>query len=59
MDPTTTCCLNVAGAARGQTGQGNMGIHSRKDKRLIERWCGNHGYMWSYQSLVNRILIED
>ena len=33
MDPTTTFCPHVACAARGQTGQGNIGIHSRKDKR--------------------------
>ena len=33
MDPTTTFCPNVACPARGQTGQGNIGIHSRKEKR--------------------------
>src|SRR4029434_6905380 len=34
MDPTTTFCPNVACSARGQTGQGNIGIHSCKDKRF-------------------------
>src|SRR2546422_6357464 len=35
MDPATTCCPNLACPARGQTGQGNIGIHSRKEKRFI------------------------
>ena len=35
MDPTTVFCPNLACPARGQTGQGNIGIHSRKDKRFI------------------------
>src|SRR5215470_3915556 len=39
MDPTTTCCPNVACSARGQTGQGNIGIHSCKDKRFICTEC--------------------
>src|SRR6266403_4185806 len=39
MDPTTTCCPNLACPARGQTGQGNIGIHSGKDKRLICTEC--------------------
>src|SRR5258706_16063427 len=39
MDPTTTCCLNMACPARGQTGQGNLGIHSCKEKRLICTAC--------------------
>ena len=34
MDPTTTFCPNGACSARGQTGQGNLGIHSCKDKRF-------------------------
>ena len=34
MDPTTTFCPNLACPARGQTGQGNIGIHSCKDKRF-------------------------
>src|SRR5262249_35278416 len=39
MDPTTTCCPNRACPARGQTGQGNMSIHSCKDKRLLCTEC--------------------
>jgi transposase-like protein len=39
MDPTTTCCPNVACPARGQTGQGNIGLHSCKDKRFICTEC--------------------
>src|SRR5437660_7057163 len=39
MDPTTTVCPNVACPARGQTGQGNIGIHSCKDKRFICHEC--------------------
>ena len=35
MDPTMTFCPNMACPARGQTGQGNIGIHSRKDRRFI------------------------
>ena len=39
MDPTTTFCPNVACPARGQTGQGNIGIHSRKDERFVCTQC--------------------
>jgi len=39
MDPATTFCPNVACPARGQTGQGNMGIHSGKDKRFLCTAC--------------------
>src|SRR3989454_1675515 len=39
MDPTTTFCPNVACPARGQTGQGNIGIHSCKDKRFLCTAC--------------------
>jgi len=39
MDPTTTCCPNRACPARGQTGQGTLGIHSRQDQRCICRQC--------------------
>src|SRR6266436_3428632 len=39
MDPTTTFCPNLACPARGQTGQGNIGIHSCKDKRFICTAC--------------------
>src|SRR3989440_7306867 len=39
MDPTTTFCPNLTCPARGQTGQGNIGIHSCKDKRFICTEC--------------------
>ena len=39
MDPTTTFCPNVACPARGQSGQGNIGIHSRKDRRFMCTQC--------------------
>lgn len=39
MDPTRTFCPNLACAARGQTGQGNIGIHSRKEQRFICTEC--------------------
>src|SRR5438046_8245398 len=39
MDPTTTFCPNVACPARGQIGQGNIGIHSCKDKRFLCTEC--------------------
>src|SRR6266536_5403905 len=39
MDPTTTFCPNRNCPARGQTGQGNIGIHSCKDKRFICTEC--------------------
>jgi transposase-like protein len=39
MDPTSTFCPNLNCPARGQTGQGNIGIHSRKDQRFRCRQC--------------------
>jgi transposase-like protein len=39
MDPTTVFCPNWACPARGQTGQGNIGIHSRQEQRFICRQC--------------------
>ena len=39
MDPTTVFCPNLACPARGQIGQGNIGIHSRKDQRFICTQC--------------------
>src|SRR5712692_10625841 len=39
MDPTTTFCPNLACPARGQIGQGNIGIHSRKDRRFLCTAC--------------------
>ena len=39
MDPTATFCPNEHGPARGQTGRGNIGIHSRKEQRFICHEC--------------------
>jgi transposase-like protein len=39
MNPTTIFCPNGACPARGQMGQGNIGIHSRKDRRFICTQC--------------------
>jgi transposase-like protein len=39
MDPTTIFCPNAHCPARGQTGQGNIGIHSRKEQRFICHEC--------------------
>src|SRR3989440_430446 len=39
MDPTTTFCPNRHCPARGQTGQGNIGIHSQKEHRFICHAC--------------------
>jgi len=39
VDPATTFCPHLACAARGQTGQGNIGIHSCKDKRFLCTAC--------------------
>src|SRR5256712_1478975 len=39
MDPTTTFCPNGNCPARGQTGKGNIGIHSRKEQRFICHEC--------------------
>ena len=39
MDPTTAFCPHLTCPARGQTGQGNIGIHSRQDKRFICTQC--------------------
>jgi transposase-like protein len=39
MDPTTTFCPNGNCPARGQIGQGNIGIHSQKEQRFICHAC--------------------
>ena len=39
MNPTTTFCSNMACPARGQIGQGNIGVHSRKDQRFMCTQC--------------------
>jgi hypothetical protein len=37
MNPTLAFCPNLACPARGQAGKGNIGMHSRKEKRLLCR----------------------
>ena len=39
MDPTNVFCPNKHCHARGQIGQGNIGIHSRKEQRFICHEC--------------------
>ena len=39
MDPTTVFCPNEHCHARGQTGQGNIGIHSQKEQRFLCHEC--------------------
>jgi transposase-like protein len=39
MDPATTFCPNLACPARGQTGEGNIRIHSCKDQRFLCTEC--------------------
>lgn len=40
MDPQTTFCPNEVCPAKGQTGQGNIGIHSQKHRRYKCQECG-------------------
>jgi len=40
VDSQSIFCPNPACPARGQGGQGNIGIHSRKERRYICRECG-------------------
>ena len=39
MDPATIFCPHKNCPARGQTGQGNIGIHSRTEQRCICHEC--------------------
>ena len=39
MHPTTVCCPTLACPARGHTGQGTIGIHSRQAKRCLCPAC--------------------
>jgi transposase-like protein len=39
MDPAMIFCPNKNCPARGQTGQGNIGVHSRKEQRYICHVC--------------------
>jgi len=38
MDPTTVFCPNGHCHARGQIGQGNIGLHAQKEQRFICHW---------------------
>ncbi len=40
MDPQQAFCPNLDCPARGQIGQGNIGVHSRKERRYICHVCG-------------------
>ena len=39
MDPATTFCPHLACPASGQTGQGNIDLHSCKDQRFLCTEC--------------------
>ena len=39
LTPTIVCCPTLACPARGHTGQGPMGIHSRQEQRFIDTQC--------------------
>lgn len=40
MDPHTTFCPNRECPARGRSGAGNIGVHSRQERRYRCRVCG-------------------
>jgi transposase-like protein len=40
MDPQTAFCHDLACPASGQVGKGNIGVHSRKERRYICHVCG-------------------
>ncbi len=40
MDPSKVFCHNQDCPARGKSGHGNIGIHSRKKRRYICHLCG-------------------
>ena len=39
MDPTTVFCPNLVCSARGQSGQGHIGSHARKERRFLCTVC--------------------
>lgn len=41
MNPETIFCPNLSCPARGQVGKGNIGVHSRKEKRYVCHECGH------------------
>ena len=52
MDPATVFCPNLECPARGQTGEGNIRIHSRKDQRFLctaghKTFSATKGTAWS------------
>lgn len=40
MDPLQQCCPNASCSSRGLKGTGNIGIHSRKERRYLCHVCG-------------------
>ena len=40
LTPETTFCPNFDSPARGQIGEGNIGVHSQQDRRYLCRKCG-------------------
>ena len=40
MDPTQAFCPNMDCPARGQSGKGNISVHSQKERRFLCRQCG-------------------
>ena len=40
MDPQSVFCPNSDCPARGQIGEGNIGIHSQKERRYLCQVCG-------------------
>ncbi len=40
MSPQKIFCPNIDCPARGQTGKGNIGVHSQKERRYICHVCG-------------------
>ena len=39
MDPTTTCCPNLACPARSQAGMGNLRLHARQETQFLCTEC--------------------
>lgn len=44
MDPTTVFCPNGHCPARGQSGQGNIGIYLRKEQRFLCHAVAHWGF---------------
>ncbi len=54
MNPQTTFCPNIDCPARGQTGKGNIRMHSQKEQRFICQVCG-HTFTTSKGTLFYRL----